>query len=331
LVVGAGWAGQTMVQTINKFGVNKPNLHAIKSYQVLGFIDDDSSKQSKSVLGLSVLGSCENLVQLTKELQPDDLILAITDRGNITPKMFDGILACRELGVSIVSMQSLYEQLTNQVPLEHSGRNLEVIIPLELSVGQRIYPIFREMADILCAIAGFLLLCLAIPVVWTVNRLTSPGPLMYKQERVGKAGKTFNMIKFRSMVVAAEESTGAVWARTNDDRITPFGKFMRKSRIDELPQFLNILRGEMSLVGPRPERPRFVSVLEKEIPFYRLRHAVKPGITGWAQVQYGYGASVEDAFVKLGYDFYYIKNQSLFLDVTIILKSLAVVFGLKGR
>ena len=158
-----------------------------------------------------------------------------------------------------------------------------------------------------------------------------PRPLFYSQERVGYSGKVFTMLKFRTMVVDAERQTGGVWANENDDRITTIGRFLRKSRLDELPQLWNVLKGEMSLIGPRPERQSFVELLEKEIPFYRLRHAVKPGITGWAQVCYRYGASTEDAFVKLQYDFYYIKNQSVFLDLLILLKTFRLMLGLGGR
>jgi len=206
-----------------------------------------------------------------------------------------------------------------------------VIMPGDQSPSQRLFLIFREAADALTALPALLFLGLCIPPLWVINRFNSPGPLFYRQDRIGKSGKIFKILKFRTMVVAAEQTTGVVWAKANDDRITPVGRFLRKSRLDELPQFWNVLKGEMSFIGPRPERPSFVSVLEKEIPFYRLRHAVKPGITGWAQVQYGYGASVNDAFVKMTYDLYYIKNQSFFLDVLIIWKTFSVVLGLKGR
>lgn len=154
---------------------------------------------------------------------------------------------------------------------------------------------------------------------------------MYSQERIGKAGKVFRVLKFRSMVVDAEARTGAVWAKEKDDRITPIGHLLRKSRLDELPQFWNVLKGEMSLIGPRPERQHFVEILEQEIPFYRLRHAIKPGITGWAQVNYRYGASASDTLIKLRYDFYYIKHQSAILDLVILLKTIRLVLGLKGR
>jgi exopolysaccharide biosynthesis polyprenyl glycosylphosphotransferase len=330
LVVGAGWAGDTLVKTMSHFGARNGNPYLGKGYELLGFIDDDKAKKHKVISGLPVLGTSEDLLKVVRELAVDDIILAITKRGSIEANMFQAILDCREHGISVVSMQTLYERLTDQVPLDHAGNNLEVIIPWNSSMSQRLYPVFREMADIISGLIGFSLLCGAIPFVWVVNRITSRGPLFYRQRRVGKSGKHFMVLKFRTMVVDAEQN-GAVWATVNDDRITAMGRFLRKSRLDELPQFWNVLRGEMSLIGPRPERPCFVEMLEKEIRFYRLRHAVKPGITGWAQVHYGYGATVKDAFVKLGYDFYYIKNQSIFLDFMILLRTVSVVLGFKGR
>jgi lipopolysaccharide/colanic/teichoic acid biosynthesis glycosyltransferase len=163
-----------------------------------------------------------------------------------------------------------------------------------------------------------------------VNRLTSPGPLFYTQRRVGQGGKIFKMYKFRSMRPDAERGTGAVWARKNDDRITPVGKFARKTRLDELPQFINVLKGDMSVIGPRPERPEFVNALSLMIPYYRARHAVKPGITGWAQVKFGYGETHQDARIKLEHDLYYVKHASPILDIMIALQTPRIMLLGKG-
>lgn len=330
LVIGAGWAGSTLARTFSEFRARRRNSHLTKHYQLLGFIDDDKTKQQTSIAGLPVLGTHADLVNLARERQPLDLVLAITRRSELSPGMFKAILDCRELGVSVIPMQTLYERLTHQVPLEHSGNNLDVILPIFPSIGLRLYSLFRDAADILSALVGSCFLVLMIPIVWIANRISSPGPLFYWQERVGRSGETFTLLKFRSMVTDAE-AEGVVWAKENDDRITPIGRFLRRSRLDELPQFWNILKGEMSLIGPRPERACFVEQLEKQIPFYRLRHALKPGLTGWAQVQFRYGSSVEDAFIKLRYDFYYIKNQSILLDLEILLKTVGMVIGFKGR
>jgi len=162
-------------------------------------------------------------------------------------------------------------------------------------------------------------------------KLTSAGPVLYRQERVGQHGRPFMVFKFRSMYVNAESGTGPVWAAKNDGRVTPFGRILRKFRIDELPQLFNVLRGEMAIVGPRPERPCFMDTLKQKIPYYDLRHYVRPGITGWAQVMYPYGASIDDAYEKLQYDLYYSKHMSLLLDLTILIKTFKVVLSGNGR
>jgi lipopolysaccharide/colanic/teichoic acid biosynthesis glycosyltransferase len=189
----------------------------------------------------------------------------------------------------------------------------------------------RRLFDILIAILGCFVVLLVSPLIWLLNRLTAPGDLFYRQERVGEAGKLFQIVKFRSMMMDAEQGTGAVWATNGDPRVTPVGRILRRMRIDEFPQFWNVLKGDMSVIGPRPERPYFVNQLSTELPFYRVRHAVKPGITGWAQVKYRYGASAEDSLVKLEYDLYYIKHQSPYVDLQILLKTIQVVLGFKGR
>ncbi|RYE18053.1 MAG: sugar transferase, partial [Sphingobacteriaceae bacterium] len=211
-----------------------------------------------------------------------------------------------------------------------AGSVLAVAMPIVQKPTHRFYLVLQRGFDILGALVGCVLLALVIPWVWLANCIGSPGPLFYCQERVGKGGRPFQIVKFRSMRTDAEKF-GAVWAQENDPRITPVGRLLRGSRLDEMPQFWNILRGDMSLIGPRPERPHFVSQLTREIPFYRVRHAVKPGLTGWAQVRYRYGASVEDSLVKLQYDLFYIKRQSLLLDAEVVFKTIPIILGFKGR
>jgi exopolysaccharide biosynthesis polyprenyl glycosylphosphotransferase len=188
----------------------------------------------------------------------------------------------------------------------------------------------KRVTDILAALMGLVLslpLCLLTALA---IKLTSPGPVFFRQERTGQDGAPFRLIKFRTMRIDAEKESGPVWAQKNDTRVTPVGRFLRKSRIDEIPQFLNILAGQMSFVGPRPERPHFVAQLQQQVPFYPLRHTVKPGLTGWAQVRHPYGASIEDAQEKLRYDLYYIKNMSVMFDLNIILRTVGVILGAKG-
>jgi exopolysaccharide biosynthesis polyprenyl glycosylphosphotransferase len=184
--------------------------------------------------------------------------------------------------------------------------------------------------DVVAAVCGVVL---ATPIMLTVAaavRLTSSGPAFYSQQRVGQYGRLFTVHKFRSMRQDAESGTGAVWARKNDNRVTPIGRFLRRTRLDELPQLWNVLTGDMSLIGPRPERPEFVQQLTEQIPFYGQRHVIRPGLTGWAQVRYTYGSSAEDAMQKLQYDLYYIKNLSIALDLFIILSTIKTVIMRKG-
>jgi lipopolysaccharide/colanic/teichoic acid biosynthesis glycosyltransferase len=228
-------------------------------------------------------------------------------------------------------MTGLYERLTGRLLVEHAGRDLDLIVPVPDSTLKHFFRAGKRIVDLIAGVCGLLVLALLAPFIALANAIWSPGPLFYRQLRVGKGGKPFYIYKLRSMIPAAEENCGAVWSSENDHRITPVGKLLRKSRLDEFPQFLNVLKGDMSLVGPRPERPEFIAELVKEVPFYQARHAVKPGVTGWAQVRYRYGCSLQDSLVKLEYDLYYIRHQGLYLELSILVKTLAVMLGLKGR
>ena len=339
LVVGAGWAGRTLAQALGETDADRPDgafggkLYRGTGYQIMGFVDDSPDYIGKSIEGCPVLGTHQDLVRLVREQQPDELVIAITHSQTIQSGLFQAILDCREQGIPITTMASLYERITGRVPVEHAGRDLYVVLPIHESAGHRLYLAGKRLLDMGAGLVGCLMVALISPLVWLANQLTDAerGDLFYHQERVGQGGKVFQVIKYRSMVMDAEKHTGAVWASENDERVTSVGRFLRKTRLDELPQFWNVLSGEMSLIGPRPERPEFVSPLAQEIPFYRVRHAVKPGITGWAQVKHCYGASVDDALLKLQYDLYYIKHQDLYLDVLILLKTAQVMLGLKGR
>ena len=331
LVVGAGWSGRTLVQAIAETGDGNGNPYRGTGYRILGFIDDDPAKQGQEIEGIPVLGSRHDLRRLVRDLRPNELIVAITHSQLINAELFQAILDCQEQGIPVTTMASLYERMTGRVPVEHAGRDLHVVFSLARPSGYRLYLAFRRLFDIAVALVGCFILALLMPFVWLINLFTAPGDIFYWQTRVGKGGRLFQLLKFRSMAMGAEKDTGAVWAQENDDRATPLGRVLRKIRLDEVPQFWNVLKGEMSVIGPRPERPEFVEELAKEIPFYRVRHAVKPGITGWAQVKYSYGASVKDALVKLQYDLYYIKHQGPFLDLLILLKTVQVVLGMAGR
>ena len=331
LVIGAGWSGRTLVEAIQETASETGNPYLGTGYELLGFVDDDPAKQGGDVEGVPVLGAGKDLLRLVQEMNPDEIIIAITHSQRINPDLFHAILACYEMGIPITTMAALYERMTGRVPIQHAGQDLTVLLPISRPSGFRFYLALRRMADILVAIPGLLLVLLITPFVWFGNLITDPGAIFYRQTRVGKNGEKFQIIKFRSMVMDAEAKTGAVWAKENDPRITTVGKHLRRTRLDETPQFWNVLKGEMTLIGPRPERPEMIEQLSEEIPFYGLRHTVKPGITGWAQVRYRYGSSREDAFVKLQYDLYYIKHLGPFIDLSVLIKTIQVILGMKGR
>jgi lipopolysaccharide/colanic/teichoic acid biosynthesis glycosyltransferase len=227
-------------------------------------------------------------------------------------------------------MPTLYERLLGRVPVEHVGRDLNVVLPQDPGSMGRVFWMYKTVVDCGISLLGLVALAGLTPMVAAANAIGSPGPLFFRQVRVGYGGQTYEVLKFRTMIPDAEKHSGAVWSSRDDPRITPVGRFLRRTRLDELPQLINVLKGEMSLVGPRPERPEFVDKLNRHLPFYRARHAVKPGLTGWAQVRYGYGNSMEDSRIKLEYDLYYVKHAGFYLDALILLKTLAVVFKLQG-
>jgi exopolysaccharide biosynthesis polyprenyl glycosylphosphotransferase len=330
LIVGAGLSGAELARVLAATP-GRGNPYAGSGYQAVGFVDDDPAKVGTQVAGLPVLGNRHDLRRLGDECKVDMVVVAITHPGEIHPELLQGLLDCREQGLSLLPMTALYEQLTGRVAVGHVGGNLHLVLPLQDSATRRPFEAFKRLADLGAAVVGLITVVLIAPWVAVANGLWSPGPLFYRQTRIGRGGQPFQMLKFRSMISAAEAECGAVWASEDDPRVTPAGRVLRRMRLDELPQMWNVLKGEMSLVGPRPERPEFVASLAAQVPFYQARHAVRPGVTGWAQVRYPYGSSVEDARVKLEYDLYYIKHQGLYLELSILAKTAAVMLGLSGR
>ncbi len=330
LIVGAGESGREMAQALACMPQHG-NPYAGSGYRLVGFVDDDPDKRDTTVEGAPVLGDRYQLLRLVKAHSIDLVVVAITNAPHIHPELFQFLLDCREQGLPVESMPSLYERLTGKVSVEHAGRDLGLVMPQADSPTRHLGWAAKRLFDLLVGLAGLVVLALVAPVIALANTFLSPGPLFYRQERVGKGGRRFWVFKFRSMVPAAESECGAVWAAANDCRITSVGRMLRKTRLDELPQFWNVLKGDMSLVGPRPERPEFVADLVRLVPFYQARHAVRPGITGWAQVRYPYGSSVEDALAKLQYDLYYIRRQSIYLELSIMVKTVRVMLGLQGR
>ncbi|MER3426461.1 MAG: sugar transferase [Thermoleophilia bacterium] len=320
LIVGAGWAGRTIAEALAQEGRSL--------YTVLGFLDDDPTKQGTTVGGWSVLGDRHALPDVIRRHHVDTVVAAIT--WNPDAEWVRILMDALEQGVEVIPMSVLYEQLTGRVPVEHVGDDWHVALPIQHPLTRPLNRALKRAFDVVAATLGLLVLAPFVPLIALAIYLDSPGPIFYTQERVGRGGRIFKVYKFRTMIPNAEQGQ-AVWAQENDPRVTRVGRLLRKTHIDEFPQFLNILKGEMSAVGPRPERPEFVEELAREIPFYRVRHAVKPGMAGWALVRYGYAASKEDALLRLQYDLYYIKHWSLWLDLVILLKTVLDAITLRGR
>ena len=260
-------------------------------------------------------------------MKADEIVVAITERRGGAMPMRE-LLDCKLQGIRVLDLASHFEQTLGQIRLDSLYAGWLIFGDGFSQSNWR--TIVKRLFDIVCA---SILIILALPVmaVAAVAIIAENGfPILYRQERVGLNGRLFNVIKFRSMRRDAEKDGKPIWAKAGDDRVTKVGKIIRKLRIDELPQLFSVLAGDMSLVGPRPERPFFVDQLTKEIPFYAVRHSVKPGVTGWAQVRYHYGATVEDSAEKLQYDLYYVKNHSLFLDVLVLIDTIGVVLTGKG-
>lgn len=298
-------------------------------YRIAGFLSENGAKPREKLGRSIILGKAHELEAVIRSEKIDRVVIAVRERRGAFPT--EALLKMSLAGdISIEECTSFFERITGKV-------HVDMLRPSWLIFAGRgratpVKAAFREAVHRGLAFSG-LLLSLPIALVTAILiKLDSRGPVLYRQERVGKNGRRFDTIKFRSMKLDAEKDGNAIWASSNDERATRVGRIIRKLRIDEIPQFWNILKGEMNFVGPRPERPQFVDQLSREIPYYVHRHLVAPGLTGWAQTKYPYGASVEDAMQKLQYDLYYIKNQSLTLDLMIVFETVkTVIFGKGGR
>jgi len=321
VIVGSGWEAETILETIRE--------HAPDDYEVVGVVDEGQPlSRDQVIVDALVVGSGADLVEIVQALAAHEAILAAGEQVDGT--VFQALMDCYELGIPITPMPILFEQLTGRVPVEYVRGHWKVVLPTTGRSPFDPYPLLKRLIDIVLSLIGLALLAAMLPFLALVIRIDSRGPIFYRQERVGKAGRVFRIVKLRTMVPDAERSSGPLWAVNGDPRVTHVGRLLRKSRLDELPQLWNILRGEMSLVGPRPERPFFVEHLQRTIPFYRTRLAVSPGLTGWAQVHYGYGSSDEDALVKLQYDLYYIRHRTLLLDLLILLRTVGRAVRMQG-
>lgn len=285
-----------------------------------------SHETGKVPLVLSQSSFCEGIAIGRPVRGIDRIVVAMEERRGKLP--VDLLLSLKNRGVQVQDGNDVYESITGKVPIESIRLSWLLFSPS--SHASRLFLVYKRFASVMISIVGLLVSLPLIPFVILAIKLSSRGSVLYWQNRVGRDDKIFRCYKFRTMRSDAEADSGPMWAADDDPRVTPVGRFLRKMRIDELPQLLNVLKGDMSLVGPRPERPEFVAALNEQIPYYHLRHSVRPGITGWAQILYKYGSSVEDAKEKLRYDLYYIKNSSVGLDLLIVLNTIKIVLLSRG-
>lgn len=290
--------------------------------ELVGFVDTDPAKVGSPLINPGIIGTIADIPGIVRDRRVDRVVVSLVEARGRLP-MNDLLAMKLTQGVRFDHLASVYEQYTGKIAVENL-RPSWMIFSEGFRKSSTLEAIKRSF-DILLSLIGLVLAAPIMAVVAPAIRFTSPGSALYSQNRVGKDGKIFTIYKFRSMRADAEAATGAVWAKTGDARVTPFGRFLRRSRLDELPQLWNVLIGDMSFVGPRPERPEFITELSKQIPFYGQRHAVRPGLTGWAQVRHRYGSSVEDSLQKLQYDLYYIKHMSFAFDVLIVLETVKTV------
>ena len=295
--------------------------------EIVGFVDADPSRVGAPVLNPGVIGTVEDIPSIVRARSVDRVVVSLADARGKLP--IDKLLEMKlDRGIMFDHLATVYEHYTGKIAVENLRPSW--LIFSEGFRKTRVLRAVKRLTDVTAASVALVLLSPVMLGVAILVRLTSAGPVLYHQRRVGQYGRVFVIRKFRSMRTDAEAATGAVWARKNDDRVTKVGRFLRRTRLDELPQLWNVLMGDMSLIGPRPERPEFVETLTQAIPFYGQRHVIRPGLTGWAQVRYTYGASVEDAMEKLQYDLFYLKNMSIPLDLVIAFETLKTVILRRG-
>lgn len=321
LLVGAGETGSIILKILNELSPNP--------FILVGIIDDDPNKIGSQIFNFKVIGGSDCLLDSIANLQITDLIVAIS--GYMQGSMFQALLDAQELGTEITRMPVAYEELLDRVPI----RYLEADWILRSFVDQArinpFYELIKRLLDILGGFFGVVLLIAMLPLVGLIILIDSGVPVFYSQVRMGRGGQLYKIFKLRTMRQDAEPDGQPLWAEENDARATRVGKFLRKSHLDEFPQFINVLRGEMSLVGPRAERPELVEWFQQHVPFYRARLIVKPGITGWAQVNQEYASTIDETIDKLEYDLYYIKHRNLVMDIRVLMRTPNMIFGFKGR
>lgn len=321
LIVGAGKAGISLAQAYR--GLTPP------PFTLVGFVDDDRKKLKRTYEGFPVVGVSGQLLNVVDRYRVSDLVVAITRE--MQGSTFQTILDAQERGIEVVRMPTVYEEITQRVPIHHLESDWLIRSFVDQLRVSLFYELMKRLIDFIGGLTGLGIFAVIFPFAALATLIDSGWPIFYSQDRLGKGGQVFKIHKFRTMKQNAEADGEAKLAAENDPRVTRVGNFLRRTRLDELPQFWNVVRGEMSLVGPRAERPSLVAEFQKQIPFYRARLLVKPGLTGWAQINYGYVASVTETSVKLEYDLYYIKHRSLTMDLTIVLRTIGTVLSRRGR
>ena len=299
-------------------------------YKIVGYINSDSSSNLSFIYKKIKAIKTDNLQNFVQKNSVSEVVVASQKTDGITVNLYNQLIKLLEKGIIIREYTQVYESLTQRIPVQYISRDFYRYFPFSRSNQNQLYLLMVKIIEIIISIIGITIGMILIPFIFVINIIGNRGNLFYTQERVGKNGQIFKIYKFRTMIENAENNK-AVFATSDDKRITPFGKFLRKSRLDEFPQFINILNGDMAVIGPRPERPFFVKEIAEIMPFYETRHVVKPGLTGWAQVNYSYGESIEDSLIKLQYDLYYIKHRSIFLDIDIMFKTLSTVLFYRGQ
>lgn len=298
-------------------------------YKILGFVSSDSV--SAEVSGFHYIKEIkkDDLEEFVAKNHVSEIVIASQKTEGITADLYQKILHLLESGNIIREYTQVYESKTQRIPVHYISRDFYRFFPFSRSNSNKLYLFLIRALEFVLSFTGLVACILFIPLIFIGNIIGNRGSLFYTQERVGKHGIVFKIYKFRTMTKNSD--VNGAFASSNDKRVTPFGRFMRKSRIDELPQFFNVLIGDMAVIGPRPERPYFVREIARVMPFYETRHVVKPGLTGWAQVNYSYGESIDESLIKLQYDLYYIKHRSIFLDLSITLKTITTVLFYRGQ
>lgn len=300
------------------------------NYRIIRYINTQTDLQDVEITSIIKSITLDQLDGYSKRNKISEVVVASQHAESITVDIYNKLIHLLEKGIPIREFTQVYEEMTYRVPVHYLERDFYKYFPFSRNNHNKLYRLGSRMLDLVFSVGGLVLGLLFSPFIIIGNFIGNRGPLFYKQQRVGLNGKVFEILKFRSMVVNAE-AEGAVFAVKNDMRVTAFGKFLRKTRLDEFPQFINILKGDMAVIGPRPERPFFVAEISNVMPFYETRHIIKPGLTGWAQVNYSYGESIDESLIKLQYDLFYIKHRSLFLDLNIIIKTISTVLFYRGH